>query len=95
MPKKALTAFAGLVAGAKAGRLTTALIRWFVGKYKVNMTEAANPNIASYASFNEFFTRALRSGARPLADADFICPCLLYTSPSPRDKRQSRMPSSA
>ena len=25
-----------------------------------------------------------------------ICfPCLLYTSPSPRDKRQSRMPSSA
>ena len=38
------------------------------------MTEAANPNIASYASFNEFFTRALRSGARPLADADFICP---------------------
>ena len=24
-----------------------------------------------------------------------IIPCLLYTSPSPRDKRQSRMPSSA
>ena len=24
-----------------------------------------------------------------------IKPCLLYTSPSPRDKRQSRMPSSA
>ena len=24
-----------------------------------------------------------------------IRPCLLYTSPSPRDKRQSRMPSSA
>ena len=26
---------------------------------------------------------------------DEIIPCLLYTSPSPRDKRQSRMPSSA
>ena len=24
-----------------------------------------------------------------------LCNCLLYTSPSPRDKRQSRMPSSA
>ena len=24
-----------------------------------------------------------------------LSPCLLYTSPSPRDKRQSRMPSSA
>ena len=27
--------------------------------------------------------------------ADYISTCLLYTSPSPRDKRQSRMPSSA
>ena len=72
LPKRALTAFAGLVAGAKAGRVTTALIRWFVGKYNVNMTEAANPNIASYASFNEFFTRALRAGARPIANLSLI-----------------------
>ena len=28
-------------------------------------------------------------------NSDQIKPCLLYTSPSPRDKRQSRMPSSA
>ena len=27
--------------------------------------------------------------------AEVTCSCLLYTSPSPRDKRQSRMPSSA
>lgn len=74
MPKKALTIFAGKIAGAKAGRVTTGLIRWFIGKYKVNMSEAANPNIHSYASFNEFFTRALRSGARPIVDAPFICP---------------------
>ena len=26
---------------------------------------------------------------------DFYCPCLLYTSPSPRDRQKSRMPSSA
>ena len=26
---------------------------------------------------------------------EVVTPCLLYTSPSPRDKRQSRMPSSA
>ncbi len=74
LPKKALTQFGGLVAGARAGRATTALIRWFVGKYKVNMAEAANPDIASYASFNEFFTRPLNPGARPLADAAFISP---------------------
>jgi len=73
-PKQALTAFAGLVAGARAGRVTTGLIRWFIGKYKVNMTEAANPDIYSYSTFNEFFTRALRSGARPIAGVDFISP---------------------
>ena len=74
LPKQAITAFGGKIAGAKAGHLTTRLIRWFVGRYGVNMSEAANANIASYASFNEFFTRALREGARPLSNADFICP---------------------
>ena len=74
LPKKALTVFAGWVAGAKGGAFTTALIRWFVRRYKVNMAEAAAPDIASYASFNDFFTRALKDGARPLADADILCP---------------------
>ncbi|NML60903.1 phosphatidylserine decarboxylase [Massilia sp. RP-1-19] len=74
LPKQALTTLAGRVAGAKGGSMTTGLIRWFVGKYGVNMDEAVNPDIESYSSFNEFFTRPLREGARPLADADFICP---------------------
>ena len=38
------------------------------------MAEAAEPDIAAYATFNDFFTRALKSGARPLADAPLICP---------------------
>lgn len=74
LPKKALTVFAGKVASAQGGRWTTRLIRWFVKRYQVNMEEAANPDIASYASFNEFFTRPLKAGARPLAKADYICP---------------------
>ena len=74
LPKQALTALAGRFASARAGGLTTAVIRWFVGRYGVNMAEAANPDIAAYASFNEFFTRPLQAGARPLAEADFICP---------------------
>jgi phosphatidylserine decarboxylase len=74
LPKQLLTVLAGKFANARAGSLTTAVIRWFVGRYGVNMAEAANPDIASYPSFNEFFTRPLRADARPLADADFICP---------------------
>ena len=73
-PKHAMTVFAGLVANAEAGSVTTEIIRRFVRKYRVNMDEAENPDIASYASFNAFFTRALRAGARPLANADYICP---------------------
>ncbi len=74
LPKRALTVFAGWVAGARAGDITTAIIRRFVARYGVNMAEAANPDIASYASFNEFFTRPLKPGARPLADARWVCP---------------------
>ena len=74
LPKQRLTTFAGRVAGAQGGAMTTRLIRWFVGKYGVNMDEAANPDIGSYGSFNDFFTRPLKAGARPLAKADFVCP---------------------
>ncbi|MET3106181.1 phosphatidylserine decarboxylase [Oxalobacteraceae bacterium GrIS 2.11] len=74
LPKQALTEFGAHIANARAGSYTTALIRWFVNRYQVNMDEALNPDIASYPSFNEFFTRPLKPAARPLADADFICP---------------------
>ena len=74
IPKQALTILAGKLASAKAGGLTTSVIRWFVGRYGVNMAEAANPDIASYPSFNEFFTRPLKAGARPFASADYLCP---------------------
>jgi phosphatidylserine decarboxylase len=74
IPKQALTALAGKFASARAGNTTTAVIRWFVKRYQVNMAEAANPDIAGYATFNDFFTRALKEGARPLAQADWVCP---------------------
>ena len=74
LPKQALTVLAGKLAQAQAGKLTTAVIRWFVKRYQVNMSEAAQSDISHYKSFNEFFTRPLKAGARPLAKADFICP---------------------
>ena len=74
LPKQALTVFAGWVARWRGGRITHAIIEWFVGKYQVNMGEAADPEIRNYACFNDFFTRALKPGARPLADAPFVCP---------------------
>jgi phosphatidylserine decarboxylase len=74
LPKQLLTVLAGRVAGARGGAATQALIRAFVARYGVNMAEAAEPDIAAYPTFNEFFTRALKPGARPLAAADLLCP---------------------
>ena len=74
LPKQRLTLLAGGIARARGGAMTTRLIRWFVARYGVDMREAADPDIASYRSFNDFFTRPLRAGARPIAAADFVCP---------------------
>lgn len=74
IPKQAITAFAGYIASYRGGVLTSRAINWFVQRYGVDMDEAANSNIHSYASFNDFFTRALKPGARPMAKSDLICP---------------------
>lgn len=74
LPKRGLTMLAGRFAGAEGNALTPGVIRWFVRKYGVDMSEAENPDLASYPSFNAFFTRPLKAGARPLASAAFVCP---------------------
>jgi phosphatidylserine decarboxylase len=74
MPKQAMTALAGVIAGARGGAVTQAIIRRFVKRFGVNMAEAAQPDIRAYPTFNEFFTRALAPGARPIAKADLVCP---------------------
>ena len=74
LPQQALTRLAGRVASWHGGARTTALIEWFVRRYGVDMSEAAEPDVAAYATFNDFFTRALKPGVRPLASSELICP---------------------
>ncbi|MFV0477876.1 MAG: archaetidylserine decarboxylase [Parahaliea sp.] len=50
------------------------LIARFAAHFKVDMSEAAESDLHSYDNFNHFFTRALREGARPVVDADVVCP---------------------
>ena len=48
-------------------------IRGFLRLYSVDMSEASQCDPFAYGSFNEFFTRALKHGVRPLvSDADAI-----------------------
>jgi phosphatidylserine decarboxylase len=74
LPKQALTSLMGRLAATAGGATTTAAIRGFVKRYGVNMAEAAKADPAAYATFNDFFTRELKAGARPLATADWLCP---------------------
>ena len=74
MPKLAMTRLAGLVASAEWGAVTTWVIKRFVKRYNVNMNEAAHADPAHYKSFNEFFTRPLKDGVRPLSSSEWVCP---------------------
>ena len=66
----------------------------------------ATKMVESFTGMDKVYTGVLRLGeGTPSQDAatevdetapwEHVTDCLLYTSPSPRDKRQSRMPSSA
>ena len=74
MPKLAITRLAGLVASAEWGAFTTWVIKRFVKRYNVNMSEAVHADPAHYKSFNEFFTRPLKDGARPMSNSTWVCP---------------------
>ena len=73
-PKQLITVVAGKLANLECKKLTPKVIVWFIKRYQVNMQEAANSDISSYKTFNDFFTRALKADVRPLAKVDFICP---------------------
>lgn len=49
--------------------LRLAFMHWFVARFGVVLADAAEPELTAYPTFNAFFTRALRAGARPIAAA--------------------------
>lgn len=49
-------------------------IQMFSNAFKVDLDEAINPDPKSYSTFNEFFTRELKTELRPIADAKIVSP---------------------
>lgn len=75
VPQHALSRLLGRLAAARRPRwLVHAVVRRFVAHYGVDLSEAERPFVDAYASFNDFFTRALREPARPLCASGIACP---------------------
>jgi phosphatidylserine decarboxylase len=70
LPQRLLGRIVRSAAESRRPVVKSTLIRWFARQYQVDLADAQTADLESYASFNEFFTRALRQGARPIATGD-------------------------
>lgn len=75
LPQHTLSRLAGRLASCRARFWKNAFIGWFVRRYGVDMSEAAEPNPRAYGDFNSFFTRELRSGIRPQPEEPTALAC--------------------
>ena len=69
LPQLLLSRLVGGIARARGAWIRKPLIRAFVRAYRPELSDAAQPDPSGYESFNAFFTRALRAGARPVSSA--------------------------
>lgn len=76
LPQHSLSRFAGYLANHEYPPLKNYLIKYFLKRHSVNMSEAQEENPFEYKSFNHFFTRALKPQERPLSQQplDIISP---------------------
>ncbi len=73
-PKNHVSFFIGWLVHQPMPRfLWTPIIRWFAGRYKINLDEAELP-IGEYPNLGEFFIRKLKPGLRPVADTHVVHP---------------------
>ena len=66
LPQHLLSRATGALAASENPLVKGPLIRAFASTYGVDMQQAQNSDLGSYRSFNDFFTRPLKSGARPI-----------------------------
>ncbi len=66
LPQHLLSRLVLRLTRVRAPLVKNALISAFIQRFRPDMSEAADPDALSYGSFNEFFTRSLRAGVRPV-----------------------------
>ncbi|WP_415892384.1 archaetidylserine decarboxylase [Neptuniibacter sp. PT8_73] len=76
VPQHLLSRLVGKIADCQTPWVKNTFIKWFAKKYQINMTEAREEIPTNYPSFNAFFTRELKDGARTIDrdPANIACP---------------------
>ncbi|HEU4616960.1 MAG TPA: phosphatidylserine decarboxylase, partial [Gammaproteobacteria bacterium] len=72
LPQGLLARIVYRAARSKKAWIKRPLIRWFAASYGIDLSEAEQADLAAYATFNDFFTRALKDGARPVAGDESV-----------------------
>jgi phosphatidylserine decarboxylase len=75
IPQHALSHAAGWLANTSISWIKDPFTRWFVKRYNINMNEAKQTDPCQYSSFNDFFTRELKEGARTICTEDDSIAC--------------------
>ncbi len=70
IPQHLLSRLVGWIAASEIRWLKNTFINAFIKRYDVNMEEAGRKSADEFRCFNDFFTRELEDGVRPLADGD-------------------------
>lgn len=65
-PQHLLSRVVGAIAACRWGFVKTPFISWFSKRYAVNLDEAKCSDLSQFKSFNDFFTRELKPGMRPI-----------------------------
>lgn len=76
VPQQALSELAGFFASSQNKYVKKAFVHGFAKAYDIRLDEYARTNLDDYASFNDFFTRELKGGQRPIDDTPngIVCP---------------------
>ncbi len=76
LPHHALSRLIGCLANCQRPGIKNPLIRGFIKRYRVDMSLAVRQQPEDYLHFNDFFTRSLVEGARPVDDSNegIVCP---------------------
>ncbi|GAA4350966.1 archaetidylserine decarboxylase [Kangiella taiwanensis] len=72
IPQHGLSILMGKIAESKNPTIKNAFAKWFIKKYGIDMSIAERENPEDYETFNDFFTRSLKEGVRPIAEGDSV-----------------------